>query len=230
MLIEADTIESFLASSPYPIETMSLSEITSILKTGDLIFFVGSNEFSFFVGTKWTTKSPLNHVGVIVKDENDVFVFEAIKEGVTLRPIEIAYPKYRGEVVLIRQLENPLSQSQEKIIKEFIPEVLGKKHDATTFKGFIEQIKGVVDIYLPNSDKDLFKNKPNEGSYFCSELVASVYIKIGLLPNSHASNYFPSNEYGVSDFSKFGSIDSFERENVNNLIDNHLDNEILILP
>lgn len=137
------------------------------------------------------TRSQYDHVGLLVRKENGLHVYETTaKDGAKLRPwIQFLYQYWNllyEKMVYRKLIINLPDQEKVKIdiyakANQFINETLGKEY----------RLKG-CGICFVESMKDFEKN--NEWSkskgFFCSQLVAAAFYKCGIMPYDYDSRHF----------------------------------------
>lgn len=175
----------------------SYKEIRPDLKTGDIVLFSGKGVFSKVI--KLASKSKWSHVGMIVKVEGWDFVllWESTtlntahdidagkrRKGVQIVALSQRLDKYKGEIG-VRHL-NGVELNSDDITKlqELRLEVMHRPYE----RNMVELVGSVLGSVFNIAGGSL-------GSLFCSELVAEVYRRIGLLeadvkPNSFTPHSF----------------------------------------
>lgn len=179
------------------------SEIRDKLKTGDIVLFSGKGGLS--AGIKWFTFSRWSHVGMVVRSELGVMLWESTtltnvkdaesgkeRKGVQLVALSERIKKYQGEIA-VRQLNKNVDDSALKELGKLREEVRGRPYE----KNELELLKSAYDLVLGHNDENL-------SSLFCSELVAEAYQRMGLLENPPKGK--DSNEYTPKDFSVNGNL------------------------
>lgn len=173
-----------------------------LLRTGDVVLFRGKGRVSRWIrwwcsilrGLKVTWAS---HVGVVVIDSGRLMLFESTSirggvKGVRLIPLSDALAEYDGDI-RVRRLMIARDTIFERQVKNFVTEKIGRPYE----KSLLE---------LMRSAWTIDRNKENTpDSLFCSELVALLYQRVGLLPwpNPSANNYTPE------DFRLGGKVDRY---------------------
>lgn len=169
------------------------------LNTGDIILFSGRAALASFA--QWLTRTKWSHVGMIVRCEVGVLLWESValeklediesgveKKGVRLVSLSERLKRFKGEV-WARPLEADLTPEMLEALSKLREEVRGRPYERET----IELIKAYYDGPLGQNTEEL-------SSLFCSELVAEGYQRMGLLAEPPAGR--PSNEYTPIDFSE----------------------------
>ncbi|MCY3410291.1 MAG: hypothetical protein INQ03_01530 [Candidatus Heimdallarchaeota archaeon] len=200
-----------------PIQVQSVDDILPTLRTGDLIFDVGYNTKGIYVGLKWGSSSIVTHTGFIHVIDGTPWVLEAVLEGVRYIPVREALKIYSADIIFIRRLEGDPGKIDEKIIYNFAAKHFDEVHKAKSLSGAWEMIKAAIDPKLPLSGKDFLRNHRQPGSMFCSELVADLYMKLGIIPDDIEDDYPDSNEYIPPDFTTFCTKRGQEYEILNDL-------------
>jgi hypothetical protein len=181
---------------------VAYSSVREELKTGDIVLMAGESLFSrsirCFTGSRWS------HVGMVVRipDLDAVLLWESTtsghpddhstpegqkpKRGVQLPPLSKRVRDYDGQVAL-RQINQPLSSDQIGRLTRFRHEVKDRDYDYDA----LELLRSAMDEGL------FWRNREDLQSFFCSELIAEGYQRMGLLEESK-----PSNEYTPDDFAQ----------------------------
>jgi len=168
------------------------------LDTGDILLFGGESRFSKAI--KKLTGGRWSHAALVarVSPESPPLLWEAtlspeladvqtqeIGQGVRLFDLE-QWIAYYGEETAIRRLRVERTEEMKTTLLDFYYEAAGRPYE----KNRLEMLRSVYDGPLGKN------HQPGTDSFFCSELVAEAYQRMGLLPN-----FPPSNEYTPRDFS-----------------------------
>lgn len=180
------------------------TEIRNELKTGDILLFSGKSGIS--EGIKFFTLSKWSHVGMVYKIQDDLdpkgslFCWESttlsnVEDADTgkltkgVQRVELSERLERcfasGYEISVRQLSKTLTDQMITALNLFRHDVSGLPYE----KDKIQLIKSAYDGIFG-------KNKEDLSSFFCSELIAEAYQRMGLLTEEK-----PSNEYTPKDFS-----------------------------
>ncbi|MGV3459642.1 MAG: YiiX family permuted papain-like enzyme [Flavobacterium sp.] len=118
------------------------------LKNGDLIFQTSKSAQSKAI--QLATKSKYSHCGIIYKDGDNYFVFEAI-QPVTTTPLQDWIDRGEGSHYVVKRLKDSTALTQEKLtrMKKAGKEMTGKDYD----------------LYFEWSDDRIY----------CSELIWKIY-------------------------------------------------------
>ena len=177
-----------------------LDEILGQLDTGDLVLFSGKTVVSR--GIKWFTFSKWSHVGVVLNlpDWKRLLLWESltegylpdvehgeIRQGIQLVDLAERISQY-GDGVAVRRLALERSDQMRLAVAQLLQELRGRPYE----KSNMELIRAAVDV----RGIKMTQNAEDLSNIFCSELVAEVYQRMGLLPENP-----PSNEYTPHDFS-----------------------------
>lgn len=173
-------------------------EMKPTLDTGDILLFAGESRFS--KGIKRLTSSRWSHSALVARARPDgpLLLWEAtldtdlpdittheMSSGVNLYDLEHWIRHYGGETV-IRQLRVERTDAMRAALLEFYHEARGRPYE-----------RNRLELFRAVYDGPLGKNKSEDcTSFFCSELVAEAYQRMGLLPAIP-----PANEYTPGDFS-----------------------------
>jgi len=175
---------------------MKYSEIRDTLKTGDIVLFSGEGFISNLI--KFMTRSPWSHVGMVIRSEvlDMLLLWESttlsklkdihsdtMKQGVQMVGLSARVDSYEG-LVGIRSLEGvEMNQSRMRALADFRAEMKDRPYEQNK----LELAKSAYDGPFGHNEEDL-------SSVFCSELVAEMYERWGLLPEKVSSNeYTPAN-------------------------------------
>lgn len=157
--------------------TISTFAQKSDLKNGDLLFInINCGEMCDAINavTQGFDSKDFNHMGLVILENKEIFVFEAIGESVTKTPLS-TFLKYTKETIYVGRLKNKY--------KKLIPEALI----------FCQNNLGV-----PYDDDFLYDN----GKYYCSELIYDAFLHANnekpfftLFPMTykepHSDSFFP---------------------------------------
>ena len=215
----------------YP--TRNYSTIENKLKTGDLLLFSSNGFFSNII--KVATMSPYSHIGMVVKIDNnqkfkdiyngndELFLWHSPKDviegknrdiltkteknGPQLNPLKRILLKTNSKVVLRRL---------DKTTKEITSLRNVKFNNSNNLLNYMkkESIKiyerNYLDLFYSSYDGPFGQQKQNnESEFFCSELVAATYIKMGLLDDT-----LPTDEYTPEDFNSKRKLELLDNWNL----------------
>ena len=181
-------------------------DIRSSLKTGDIVLFSGNKGIAPFI--RLCTRSKWTHVGMVYKRGEDIFLWESTKigkvvdsemgkkiNGVQLPLLSERIRRFPGEVA-IRPISREIDEDMVRKLYDFRQKVKGKKYDNNTITLLMAAYDGIFipEEFVPDASNDL-------SSFFCSELIAATYQKIGLIPSKP-----PPSEYTPADFSEHGKV------------------------
>lgn len=172
--------------------------LRNTLDTGDVLLFAGNSplcrRIQRFTGSRWShsalvarphAKGPLLlWEATMAADLPDVATHE-IGPGVRLFDLEQWLRYYGGETV-IRPLRVERTPEMRGALLEFYHEARGRPYETSRMELFRSFYDGPLGA---NRSED-------DNSYFCSELVAEAFQRMGLLPAAPAAN-----EYTPRDFS-----------------------------
>ena len=171
----------------WKVPRISVDDFAKSVKTGDLMLFTGHH----FVGSaqRLVTRSKFDHVGMFFAMQGSIFLLQAVIGGVCV----LNWSELLNDIIFTenynvwyRSLEAYISREKKKELKSFINKVINKKF-RFSIKEFLFKTK----------DANLDEQK----GFFCSELVASAYKILGVLPQDPASN-----KYWPGDFSSEHNI------------------------
>jgi hypothetical protein len=176
----------------------AFAELRPTLDSGDVLLFSGDSRFSNKI--KRLTRSHWSHSALVARpsaggplllweatldtDLADVVTYE-IAPGVNLYDLEQWISHYGGETA-IRPLRVERTEAMRAALLAFYYEARGRPYERNRLELFRAAYGGRI---AANNKEDL-------SSFFCSELVAEAYKRMGLLPARP-----PSNAYAPRDFS-----------------------------
>lgn len=183
---------------------VTYSEIRGQLKTGDLVLFGGKGRISSLI--KRFTRSPYSHVGMIIRTELGVLLWEST----TLSNVEDVFTgkahkgpqvvmlsdrirTYEGEIY-VRPIRESLAPVEIEALHEFRHEIAGRPYEVSE----IELIRAVMDIG-PDQKEDL-------SSIFCSEQVVEAFQRMGRISERYSSNEFTPHDLGTDFRGIFGDV------------------------
>ena len=184
--------------------------IRSELDTGDIVLFSGTGFISRMI--QIVTRSEFSHVGMVVRVEewDMLLLFESttlskIKhvetgkrtQGVQLVSLSERIKSYKADKVMFRQLKGVVrSQEMRDTFRKFRQEVKGRPYEKSKWELFCSAYDWIGG-----------KNKKNLLSLFCSELVAEMFQRWGLLISDENSlTYTASNEITPANFAKWKDL------------------------
>lgn len=166
------------------------------LDTGDIVVFEGSGVISGMI--KWKEKTRWSHVGMVVKSaEGDMLLlFESTtlskikdvesrteSQGVQLVTLSERIRRYPDNNVGFRRLLGvERDDDSRQVVKKFRSEMTGRPYE-----------KSKLELFRSSYDGVFGDNEENLSSLFCSELIAELYQRLGLL--DEVPEGLPSNEY-----------------------------------
>jgi hypothetical protein len=195
------------------------TQIRSTLGTGDLVFLHGTSPAGVMIeniekGLDWP---PYSHVGMVIRDGDDLYFWDAPGGGdcfpdpyagdpdnriygnkvhtgcrVSVLDDVLAYYATKTDVhgFWFRQLTSGVSDSQFAALRLFINRVDGQPFPAGP--GSDPAVSGLGMNFVAGQDRaSMFF-----GTYFCAQLVADSYMRMGLL----AMEAFPANGYSPAAF------------------------------
>jgi len=163
------------------LKTVDWRRYARTAKTGDVLLFNTRGTGASVI--RFGTNSYYDHVGIVLKIEGkNASVLEALGDGVGI--VEIRdfwgfrwWKQYR--CIAVRRLHADLPEQSVAALERFISMVIGRKYGLWTPSA------------LKRKNSVLCADDPNR-SFFCSELVACAYKRVGLLPDHQAScTYVP---------------------------------------
>lgn len=174
------------------------AELVPTLDTGDVLLFGGEGRFARTL--KRVMRCRWSHVALVARPHRDgpLLLWEAtdttdlpdvvtreMTGGVILHELEV-YLRHYAEETAIRKLNVERTDEMRAALLRFYEEASGRPYKTST----LEMIRAMT--RLPR----LMNRKADTSSFFCSQLVAEAYQRMGLLPSDP-----PSNAYTPKDFS-----------------------------
>jgi hypothetical protein len=176
----------------------AFAELRPSLDTGDILLFAGESRFSH--GIKRLTRSHWSHTALVARPRagGALLLWEAtldteladvathqVAPGVNLYDLEQWIGHYGGETA-IRPLQVTRTEEMRAALIRFYEQARGRPYE----RNRLELLRAVYDGPLGTN------RRADSDCFFCSELVAEAYQRMGLLPP-----HPPANEYTPRDFS-----------------------------
>jgi hypothetical protein len=170
-----------------------MDKLKKKLKTGDLVYFAGTNILSYTI--IFLSKTPWTHVGVIMRNGDDLYISESQidktdgdvkQDGVGLNPFEERLKKCKTPIMFVR-LKQKITREQNEAAWRRYSELKGRNFSKSLF----------LDV--------IFKSEDQLSRLFCSQYIAEIYKAMGLIDKSLLSNKFSPNTFLVFD-KKFSGI------------------------
>ncbi len=194
-------------------KNITYDELAPLLKTGDIVLYHGDSNFQKIIDV--LTGSPYNHVSMIVlgKDigldnpEAQIMLWESTPYLIT-EDQELHKPKAGPTLVNVKtRIEDELLK---KTFTAFIFRRLAKELDADNFAQLKKAIKKAYPDKFPTTFWFFVKGilgrwfniQVKQPTYFCSELIAYTFQKMGLLSNENSPDF-----YEPKDFSTKGHLE-----------------------
>ncbi len=232
-LINISNFDEFKRKSYFPIKVNTFNNLESTLDTGDIVLFIGYNTHTSYVASKWSYASPISHIGIVIKQSNkNLQIFEAsMNDGVSLKDLKTKIETYPSEMIAVRRIKDYIRTEEfNNIVNRFIDDHYAKEHDLKYFEGRMEMIKSAVDLHIPFTNKEIFKNHHEAlDRFFCSELVALLFSQLGLLNLRADHELLTSNEFTPPDFSNFGNYTLRKKEIEKRQLFDKFEDEIFFL-
>lgn len=171
------------------------------LNTGDVVLFSGKGGIS--AGIKWFTGSEYSHVGMVVRMDSGIYLWESstltnemlpdvmagkVRKGVRRVSLSDTIRFYPGPMT-IRMVEHPQETGEiNRIASGLLEEFRGRSYERRK----LSMISGHYG----------WENKEDLSSLFCSELVAEAFQRFGWIPERQSSDSF-----WPVDFAPGGSVE-----------------------
>lgn len=166
------------------------------LETGDVLLFSGRGPVSAVI--RVFTRSPWSHIGLVVRlpgypeplvleaagggDSADLHLGRPVA-GVTLVPLAHKLDNYAGDVAVRRRLGPPLSDARQRLARRLVARLLHRPYKNYLWCNVRDLLTG-------------FTRPPDRRGWFCSELVAEFYRRLGWLPRDVRVSGFVPGHFG----------------------------------
>jgi hypothetical protein len=166
------------------------------LETGDVLLFSGRGPVSAVI--RVFTRSPWSHIGLVVRlpgypeplvleaagggDSADLHLGRPVA-GVTLVPLARKLANYAGDVAVRRRLGPPLSEARQRLARRLVARLLHRPYKNYLWCNVRDLLTG-------------FTRPPDRRGWFCSELVAEFYRRLGWLPRDVRVSGFVPGHFG----------------------------------
>lgn len=172
----------------------SLEHVLNIADSGDIILMAGDTRGERTC--RWAAQSVFSHVGLLfrekhpVTNENVLYIWDCdlgqrSKDGVRVMPLRDKLLSYKGfRTAAIKKINKPLSS--EEIVK-LIPKYLSLKFDSR-----------IITWWVANKNRDggwLYRKNKNPKEIFCSELVASTLMDLGVISDDRVPAYYSPGDF-----------------------------------
>ncbi|KAL6059980.1 Centromere protein B [Balamuthia mandrillaris] len=158
-----------------------LQAIPLRVEAGDIVLFSDNDLAKQAV--QFACQSQWDHMAMVIRlrDRKGVFLFEATMAGVDVYKLDQRLDLYRETAKLgIRRLQLERTSSMLEVMYDFVEEVVGKPYNSN----FVQLVK--AKFGGNSNDADVSK-------FFCSQLVAACYQRMGLLSTDiAATNFLPA--------------------------------------
>jgi hypothetical protein len=190
------------------LESHNLSEIVNEIRTGDLIMFSGISIFSYVI--RASTMSIYSHCGIIYIEPstNEITVIHSVSDnssvcidtnfnasGVVRSRLSDIIDSGYYDTIDIYKVNRSINISGNELMKIY------KHYMLKSYEIHLLELMGSA-LDCKCSGVECIKNRRNEDSFFCSELVATIYEKLGLVKLNDCPN-----EYTPYDVTSFGIFD-----------------------
>ena len=175
--------------------TLSLDSATA-LRTGDILLFSGRGVTSEVI--RVFTRSPWSHIGMVVflpgskqplvlesttlGESADVRLGKPVA-GVSLVALATKVRDYPGSIVVRRRHGPDLTHRQEKLLQRLLRRLMHRP-----YKNYL--LCNAIDVFTG------FQRKPDQRGWFCSELVAELYRRLGWLPRDMRTSTLVPGHFG----------------------------------
>lgn len=193
-------------------KNISYKQLAPLLKTGDIVLFHGDSHFQNVIDE--LTGSPYNHMAMVVLGADlkskdplaPIMLWESTPYLIT-EDQKLHRPKAGPTLVDLKTRIN--DEILRGMFQRFVFRRLSHALGPTEFKGLEKAIKKAYPDKFPTDFWFFFKAmlgrwfnlESKQPTYFCSELIAFTYQKMGLLGGEH-----PPDFYWPKDFSMKGHL------------------------
>jgi hypothetical protein len=163
---------------------ISAQELLKYASHMDLLLLRSKNPIFYL--HRLLMRSHFDHVGLLLKDDTErLFVLEAIQsKGVCLSSLESLLLTFGEEYEELAYRKLVVREGREGVkveeLENYINTVLGSKYELSITK-----------LLLDNAPPLPPPHDAPQKTYFCSELVADIYLKFGILAEGKSNNFWP---------------------------------------
>jgi hypothetical protein len=174
--------------------TISSGELLRYAGHLDILFLRSRNPFFYL--HRFFMRSYYDHVAILVKDEAErVYLFEAVQsKGVSLSSLHSLLLSFREDYVEIgyrKLLPKHPKLLQLEPLEDYINSLIGKKYELSISKLLIgNETEGEEEREGEGQGEREEEGRP-EKTYFCSELIADIYLKFGILAEGKSNQFWP---------------------------------------
>lgn len=180
-------------------KTREYQAVRDQIRPGDIIAFSGKGLVSWVI--KWKTKSPVSHVGIVLRNAGRVKIIESTtlvtgeKDGVAIRPLSERIETFEGPVWWLK-LRSDIRENLDAVrMYKFLMDQVGKEYDTW------QAVMSALLWWTFESDK----------SMFCSELCCRG-LEVGGVWSGNASEKTPADVVRLNLFDEPVQIWGEERE------------------
>lgn len=198
------------------IQKVLYEDIRAVMKPGDVIAFSGKGTFSEIIKAK--TRSPISHVGIIMRQERDGeevrnLLIESTSldggGGVSTSFLSEVIDRYDGGVYWL-PLKEEMTYDQYTEFFAFLLDKNGREYDMK--QAVLSAVDRLEVLGLGRNDECFDK-------LFCSELAAGALEAAGIVPEINASEVTPADLvawtlYAPTGFQLKGPYEDIERYNL----------------
>lgn len=169
-------------------------QFKDIVDTGDILLFQSKAVASKM--QRMITRSKYDHIALILRYSNGkLVIFESLRDtGVSVcdwdRFMRMKWFNLYNKVEF-RKLYYPRSQKFIDVLEDFVKQSIGKKFKINPTK-----------IFRKKCSNDTALTIKGEKTYFCSELVACAYKRLGILDQEIAASQYWPGDFSAEDHSK----------------------------
>jgi hypothetical protein len=152
-------------------------------QTGDLILFKGNGYLSWLI--EYFGECKYSHVGIVIVDPSETlkgpYLLDcSVTDNVKLRPIEEVIQAYDGFAYYRKMIYKRDEEFQKGVIRLY-EDVKNAPYDVDFFDWLSAKV--LLDSgNVVEAEKVPFSNPTDNKRFWCSALVAYIYVNIGLLP------------------------------------------------
>lgn len=165
--------------------------------TGDILLFSGQAFISHII--RFFTRSDWSHIGLVIKENNKLYVMEAttltntnditlgkpVKRSISLSKLDERIANYRGSVAVRKLDRKSWTVNHQKKAIEF-----AKQWHLKPYKNY------VIDYIFSTLKLSKLTSGLQLKGLFCSELIAEFYYQLGLMKDTRRSATFVPGSFG----------------------------------
>jgi hypothetical protein len=174
--------------------TISSGELLRYAGHLDILFLRSRNPFFYL--HRFFMRSYYDHVAILVKDETErLYLFEAVQsKGVCLSSLHSLLLSFREdyeEIGYRKLIPKHPKLLQLEPLEDYINSLIGKKYELSISKLLIANDTEEEEDREGEQQRQKEEEGRPEKTYFCSELIADIYLKFGILAEGKSNQFWP---------------------------------------